>query len=153
MISDRKDITFRTVNNKQYIEDEFIDVNFVIKDMNISSCSAYKIIKEANKLQLKETGFKPLIQGKTTLRYYYKLNGLSGEFIWKKGIKMKETLKSKELIRSVKKYYKLEKQQKDIKDKLFKARVNYIEKKLLYEIEELNRRITEIYRSIPPKKD
>lgn len=81
MISDRKDITFRTVNNKQYIEDEFIDVNFIMKDMKVSNGSAYKVIKKANELQFKETGFKPYIQGKTTLRYYYKLNGLSGEFI------------------------------------------------------------------------
>lgn len=65
---------------------------------------------------------------------------------------MKE-IKEKELIKSVRKYHKLEKEQKSIKNKLLRARIDYIEKKLLFEIEELNERIDRMHKCVPLKKD
>lgn len=64
---------------------------------------------------------------------------------------MKE-IKEKELIKSVRKYHKLEKEQKSIKNKLLRARIDYIEKKLLFEIEELNERIDRMHKCVPLKK-
>lgn len=43
--------------------------------------TAYQIIRKANELFLKENKIEFIMRGRTTLRYYYKLNGLSGEFI------------------------------------------------------------------------
>lgn len=81
MLSSRKDIKFRIVDGKKCLEDEFINVKFVMEDLECSAGTAYQIIRKANKLFYKETKSEFIMIGRTTLRYYYKLNGLSGEFI------------------------------------------------------------------------
>lgn len=81
MLSTRKDIKFRIVDGKKCLEDEFININFVMEDLDCSMGTAYQIIRKANKLFFKENKSEFIMRGRTTLKYYYKLNGLSGEFI------------------------------------------------------------------------
>ncbi|WP_288847580.1 hypothetical protein [uncultured Sneathia sp.] len=81
MLSTRKEIKYKVVDGKKYLEDEFININFIMEDLNCSMGTAYQIIRKANELFLKENKIEFIMRGRTTLRYYYKLNGLSGEFI------------------------------------------------------------------------
>lgn len=81
MLSTRKEIKYKVVDGKKYLEDEFININFIMEDLDCSTGKAYEIIKKANKLFLEENKIGFIMRGRTTLRYYYKLNGLSGQFI------------------------------------------------------------------------
>lgn len=81
MLKSVKEIKRITVDKRQYIEDNIIDKRFIMEHLECKNTKALKVISEANRYGKETFNRTPVKLGTTVLSWYWKINGLNGEFV------------------------------------------------------------------------